>query len=99
MPNILSNPSNNVNITLKRLHLRLNEKFSVFAENEPETWSIFISRFNTHFPRLFDLLFSLYSDQYDFFYYLEELALLMAKFWINRPEDLKALDQQREKTP
>jgi len=99
MPKILPDINNNSTISLVRLHSRLDEKFSVFAEKEPQSWNTFLDRFDTHFPRLFGLLFNIYSGHYDFFYYLEELAFLMAQFWIDRPKDLKKLDQQREANP
>lgn len=99
MPKTLPDTNNNSTISLARLHSRLDEKFSVFAENEPQSWNTFLSRFDTHFPRLFGLLFNIYSSHYDFFFHLEELAFLMAQFWIDRPKDLKELDQQREAKP
>jgi len=99
MPKILPDTNNDSTISLVRLHSRLDEKFSVFAENEPQSWNTFLSRFDTHFPRLFGLLFNIYSSHYDFFFHLEELAFLMAQFWIDRPKDLKELDQQREAKP
>jgi len=99
MPKILPDTNTDSTISLVRLHSRLDEKFSVFAENEPQSWNTFLSRFDTHFPRLFGLLFNIYSSHYDFFFHLEELAFLMAQFWIDRPKDLKELDQQREAKP
>jgi amylosucrase len=41
----------------------------------------------------------LYGQQYDFFYHLEELLCAIAESWINRPEQLKALDADREANP
>ncbi len=98
MPTISSNNQYS-SITLNRLHKRLNEKFEGFSKKSPQIWSLFLERLDSHFPRLFDLLFNLYGDQYDFFYHLEELSFLMAEFWIQRPQDLKELDQQREANP
>ncbi len=56
-------------------------------------------RLEVHFPLLFELLISLYQDQYDFFYHLEDLLFCLAEAWIERPEDLKALDAAREDDP
>jgi len=49
-----------------------------------------------HFPRLFELYFRLYSNQYDFFHHLEDLVNILAKMWIPRPADLLALDAAHE---
>jgi glycosidase len=52
-----------------------------------------------HFPRLLGLLVALYGGQYDFYFHLEELLMIMATAWLERPQDLKALDQAREQQP
>jgi len=56
-------------------------------------------RLEVHYPLLFELLISLYQDQYDFFYHLEDLLFCLAEAWIERPEGLKALDAAREDDP
>ena len=61
-----------------------------------DTGDIFIERLNAHFPDLFRLLYELYGKQYDFFYHLEEILSHMARMFINRPPELKALDTTRE---
>ena len=99
MPKIPPTTNNNSLITLKRLRGRLADKYSEFAKKDPQSWETFLARFDIHFPRLFELLFAIYSNYYDFFYYLEELSFLMAESWMNRPEDLKQLDQEREADP
>jgi glycosidase len=62
-------------------------------------WADFLQRLERNFDRLFSLYFHLYSQQYDFFYYLEDLLLTLARMWLDRPEDLKALDAAREADP
>lgn len=57
---------------------------------------IFTLRLTEQFPRLFELLYSLYGNQYDFFYHLEQTLRIAAQMYVARPDDLKALDGQRE---
>jgi glycosidase len=85
--------------TLARLLPRLRERFASAAEGQPSQWSEFLRRLDQHFPRLFGLYYSLYSDQYDFFYHLEDLVATLAKMWLERPLDLQALDAARENDP
>jgi glycosidase len=40
-----------------------------------------------------------YSDRYDFFFYLEDLILSIARLWFSRPQDLRELDITRESNP
>ncbi len=85
--------------TLSRLKPRLETQFSNDISQQPETWSAFLNRLETHFEALFGILLHLYGQEYDFFYHLEALFTLMANAWINRPAPLKALDQSREANP
>jgi len=85
--------------SLERLLLRLNERNHRFNKARPQEWQIFLSRLQTHFPRLFNLLLPLYGSQYDFFYHLETLLNILADAWINRPADLKTIDSHRELAP
>jgi len=85
--------------SLTRLLPRLEAVFSTQISQQPDNWSTFIRRLRVHFPRLFQLYFGLYSDQYDFYYHLEDLMVTLARAWFERPEDLKVLDAERESTP
>ena len=38
-----------------------------------------------HFPRLFRLYHHLYSENYDFFYHLEDLVCTLGRMWFARP--------------
>ena len=49
-----------------------------------------------HFPDLFRLLLGLYGDRYDFLFHLERILGLAAESWLDRPDDLKHLDAERE---
>jgi len=83
-------------LSLKRLLPRLSAQF---AEADPEQWAAFTRRLDAHFPRLFNLLVTLYGAHYDFFYHLENILAIAARSWLARPADLKALDAARESEP
>ena len=84
-------------LTLKRLLPRLNTQYA--SQAETGAWAAFTQRLETHFPRLFELLLTLYRDRYDFFYHLENILATAAKMWLARPTELKALDTARETDP
>lgn len=86
-------------VSLARLRPRLEARYKSYARKSPVHWRTFIRRLETNFPLLFELLLSLYQDQYDFFYHLEDLLYGMADAWIERRDDLKALDANRESEP
>jgi amylosucrase len=69
--------------------------------NEPGSadWLAYNTRLQTHFPRLFGLLYQLYGQTYDFFYHLERTLEVAAAAWRDRPAELKALDAAREHDP
>jgi amylosucrase len=59
----------------------------------------FKSRLRSHFPDFFRAFYSLYNGQYDFFYHLEQTLLAVTQMYVQRPEELKRLDEQRERDP
>ncbi len=61
--------------------------------------AIFRQRLNDHFPRAFRLLHALYGDQYDFFYYLDQILHTVAEAFVARSTSLKTLDKDREAHP
>ncbi len=83
--------------SLNRLMPRIEEKFANKVESGE--WQAFKQRLSLHFPDLFSLLYSIYGNQYDFFYHLEEILSTITKMWIARPADLKALDAIRQSEP
>jgi amylosucrase len=85
--------------SLERLMPRLQARFAEAWEQHPQAWLAFQARLDDNFPRLFDLLRRLYGQQYDFFYYLEDLLASMAQSWLERDPELKALDEAREADP
>lgn len=86
-------------LTYDRLLPRLTNRFQPYKESHPEDWMRFISRLEYYFPSLFRKIFPLYGGIYDAIYYIEELLYVMAESWINRPDDLKALDEKRVLDP
>lgn len=86
-------------ITLGRLLPRLDERFHSYVINDPEGWNAYCKRLKINFPRLFSLLYTLYGNQYDFFYHLDDLLHRMSSAWIERSTSLKQLDTQREEHP
>ncbi len=78
-------------LTLERLLPRIDPILSAI-----ETRDVFLERLDEHFPRLFQLLYELYGNQYDFFFHLESILAHMARMFANRPPELKALDSKRE---
>jgi amylosucrase len=85
--------------TLARLIPRLEARFAAYANAAPADWATFKLRLDANFPRLFRLLLHLYGSQYDFFYHLEELLVVMAQSWLERAPELKSLDTAREANP
>jgi len=83
--------------SLRRLLPRIEQRFR--SQVEPVEWEAYVERLKRHFPRLFDRLFALYGQEYDFFYHLENMLATATRAWIDRPEELKALDALREVDP
>jgi glycosidase len=82
--------------SLTRLLPRLTAQYAGFAASHPQEWQVFLRRVQLHFPRLFAILLEIYGQQYDFFYHLEALLNGLAQSWLERPQDLKKLDEARE---
>ena len=85
--------------TLDRLKPRLASSFSDYAAQNPEAWSLFISRLEDEFPALFKILVHLYGGRYDFFFHLEDLMMIIAASYVSRSDELKALDASRAEDP
>jgi len=83
--------------TFTRLLPRLESEFT--AVTATEAWATFRRRLDAYFDDLFDLLFALYGDRYDFLYHLERLLAEAAQSWLARPAALQALDAAREREP
>lgn len=83
--------------SLRRLLPRIEERFAHQAE--PADWDAYVDRLRKHFPRLFSRLHALYGSQYDFFYHLESIVASATRMWLERPDELKALDGLRTTDP
>jgi amylosucrase/maltose alpha-D-glucosyltransferase/alpha-amylase len=83
--------------SLRRILPRIEARFG--KETESAEWETYVARLKTHFPRLFAQLHALYGHQYDFFFHLEGILASSTEMWLQRPEELKALDGLREADP
>ena len=84
---------------LKHLLPRIEKELSTSISADPRSWQIFLNRLEQYFPALFNLYLSLYQTRYDFFFHLEDLLISLGRAWLQRPGDLRALDQSREANP
>jgi amylosucrase len=84
---------------LKRLLPRVERELSDLIATDPAGWQVFSQRLGTYFSALFELYLSLYQTRYDFFFHLEDLLISLARAWFRRPDDLRALDRDRETDP
>lgn len=89
----------NAHISLQRLMPRLRDYAAAQPGGLPADWPLFEQRLAQHFARLFRLYYDLYANQYDFFFHLEDLLVSLGRAWLNRPAELKALDEAREVEP
>jgi len=82
--------------SLERLLPRLR---ATFEGTEPDLWEPFKARLEANFETLFDLLLHLYGGRYDFFYHLGKILESAGRMWLARPDELRALDAEREANP
>jgi len=82
---------------LSRLFPRIEARFK--AQTDAAEWEAYTLRLRRHFPRLFERLYALYGDVYDFYYHLESILASTTEMWLARPAELKALDAMRETDP
>lgn len=82
------------NLSLERLLPRIQAKLKRGADAE-----VLLRRLSQHFPNFFRHFYELYGHQYDFFFHLEQTLLSVVEVYQARPNELKALDQQREHDP
>ncbi|MFW5937098.1 MAG: alpha-amylase family protein, partial [Desulfosalsimonas sp.] len=82
--------------TLERLLPRVRTAMAPYDEKYERLWQGFEHRLRLYWERLFRVLVQLYGWQYDFFYHLEQILIMAARSWAERPEYLKDLDAHRE---
>ncbi|QDT65484.1 alpha-amylase family glycosyl hydrolase [Calycomorphotria hydatis] len=81
-------------LSLKRLRPRLAE---VWCDGSIDETSIteFEHRLEQHWPQLFELMFQLYGQRYDFFYHIDQIIRSAAQSWVDRPQPMRDLDRLR----
>lgn len=85
--------------TLSRLLPRIETHLSSQIEGQTADWQTFRTSLDEHFPALFTRYHQLYGNQFDFYYHLEDLLLTLGKMWLERPADLRQLDEKRRSQP
>ena len=86
-------------LTYQRLYPRIKKQAKKINGYSEDKWKQFKQRLKQHFEQLFDLMMQIYGEQYDFYYHLEQLILLMAQSSFERSKNLVARDSQREAEP
>lgn len=89
--------SKHAETSYRRLLPRLEARFK--AQIDADAWHGYEYRLHNNFARLFSSLHQIYGTQYDFFFHLESILASATEMWIQRPDDLKALDGLREADP
>jgi amylosucrase len=85
--------------SLNRILPEVEKTFAVELEKASNEWQKFKTRLHREWERLFTCLHQLYGWQYDFFYTLERVLNMLVQYWLDRPADLKLLDEKREADP
>ena len=85
--------------SLRRLLPELEEAFAEQLEPVLFDWHRFKNRLNREWERLFSHLHELYGWQYDFHYTLERILRSLIQSWLERPDELRRLDERREADP
>jgi len=85
--------------SLNRILPEVEKTFAADLEQAPHEWHKFKNRLYREWERLFTYLHQLYGWQYDFFYTIERILRSMVQYWLERPAELKSLDEKREAEP
>ncbi|CAA6690599.1 MULTISPECIES: alpha-amylase family glycosyl hydrolase [unclassified Lentimonas] len=88
--------------SLERLRPIVHERIRGSSGNHVvshESIELLDARFERHWPRLFELLYRIYGQHYDFFYHLTEIVKAMVDSWMERSGELRGLDLRRENDP
>ena len=85
--------------SLGRLFPRLEVNYKHALADSPVRWNHFKNRLSREWERLFIYLHELYGWQYDFFYTLEQVLDMLIRSWLDRPEAMHQIDEQREVDP
>ncbi|MGA0845710.1 MAG: alpha-amylase family glycosyl hydrolase, partial [Luteolibacter sp.] len=97
------NPSIEAAKTLRRLQARilrtLDSEGYAPSGLHAEAWERFQRRLERYWPELFGLLFELYQNRYDLYYFLERILLTMARAALDRESVLRERDLLHEHDP
>jgi amylosucrase len=85
--------------SLNRILPGAEEKFADRLFEAQGDWQKFKIRLDCQWERLFTYLHALYGWQYDFFYTLERVLCSLVEYWLQRPPELKLLDEKRQVDP
>ncbi|MGD2268762.1 MAG: alpha-amylase family glycosyl hydrolase [Desulfobacterales bacterium] len=85
--------------SLDRILPEVEKAVSAELKQSPHDWHKFKNRLHREWERLFSYLHQLYGWQYDFFYTLQRVLTSLVQYWLERPAELKLLDEQREADP
>jgi len=85
--------------SLNRILPQVEKTFAVELAQAVHEWPEFKNRLHREWERLFACLHQLYGWQYDFFYTLEQILNMLVQYWLERPVELKLLDEKREADP
>ncbi len=85
--------------SLNRILPEVEKTFAGKLEQASHQWHKFKNRLHREWERLFVYLHQLYGWQYDFFYTLERILNTLVQYWLQRPAELKSLDEKREADP
>ncbi len=99
MEKLPSNMDRIIETTINRLLPKLKAEYADKFIESPQEGEKFIQRLLENFPRLFSIYYQLYSYHYDFFYHIQDLLNTLARMWIERSDELKLLDDERELDP
>ncbi len=85
--------------SLNRILPEVEKTFAAELGRVSHEWQKFKNRLHREWERLFAYLHQLYGWQYDFFYTLEQIINTLVQYWLQRPAELKSLDEKREADP
>ncbi|MEM7441979.1 MAG: alpha-amylase family protein [Pseudomonadota bacterium] len=94
IPNNPEHPKPDADWTLERLLPRLETRFA--NRLGKQAWDRTAARVRLNFSSVFNLLYQLYGDQYDFLWHLEEILATALQSLSNRPQNMRDRDVDAE---
>ena len=62
---------------------------------EPVEWHAYVRRMRQTFPRLFERLYQLYGNYYDFYYHVEAVLKTTTEMWLQRSPEMRRSTRHR----